>query len=156
MQHFIFSSELDPPSWAIHIIFKCLLCMIFMCVIRKNHTFSFNIGNTRTLSNSKSNLDNIFSYHVMCNILKIMLKIKSYKFYQFFRFFLEFFAHFLIKFSAELCKFTVFIKTCVHNFYVTKITKNQDFCRKFNENTFKFTRDQPLFSSFLQFSFSQI
>ena len=76
--------------------------------------------------------------------------------YHFFRFFLEFFAHFLLKFSAELCKFAVFIKTCISNFYITKITKNLNFCRKFDENNFKFTRDHPLFNSFLQFSFSQI
>ena len=83
-------------------------------------------------------------------------KIIYIYFFDFFRFFLEFFAHFLLKFSAELCKFAVFIKTDIYDFFDKKISQNLNFCRKFDENNFKFTHDRPLFWSFLQFSFSQL
>ena len=55
--------------------------------------------------------------------------------------FFEFFAHFLIKFSAELCKFAVFIKTYMSDFFDKKISQNLNFCRKLDENNFKFTHD---------------
>ncbi len=133
--------------------------MIFICIVCKNHILIRNIYLPRMTLRVWSNTHTLFLLQVHDYLFRITYKIcKSMcrTFCCFSWIFLEIFLHFLIKFSAELCKFTVFIITCAHNFYVTKIQHNLHFCWKFSTNHFKFPHDRPLFRPFSPFSFSQI